>query len=114
MKEGIVEREARRRGRAQERERLLGPIREEQRPPGERQALLEDQLEALQARIDAEPEDDPVTIALATDLERTIATPGFPQVALPPRASQPAPTSTPAELGALGEGIDALATDAGE
>lgn len=82
--------------------------------PGERQALLEDQLEALQARIDAEPTDDPVTLALATDLERTMADPGFPQLAARRPEPPPASAGEAVDLGDLGAGIDALASDTGE
>ena len=89
--------------------------------PEERQALLEDQLEALQARIDAEASlprarsgDDPATLAFATDIERTIAAPGFPLVAERPPEPVLAPAEQDADLGAVGAGIDALAGDAGD
>jgi len=77
----------------------------------ERAALLEDQLEALQARIDAEPDDDPATLALATDIERTMAAPGFPALAERRPAPAAAPPAESADLGQLGAGIDALAPD---
>jgi len=79
--------------------------------PPERQALLEDQLEALQARIDAEADDDPVTLALATDIERAMAAPGFPQIAARRPDPPPAPAGEAADLGELGAGIDALGRD---
>ena len=78
--------------------------------PGERAALLEDQLEALQARIQAEPEDDPVVLAMATDLERAMAAPGFPEIVRRPPDVVPFAVEAPSEdLGELGAGIDALA-----
>ena len=79
--------------------------------PAERQALLEDQLEALQSRIDAEPDDDPATLALATDIERSMAAPGFPLLAARPPDGVPAPPGETADLGDVGAGIDALAQD---
>ena len=82
-----------------------------QMAPPERQALLEDQLEALQARIDAEPTDDPATLALATDIERAMAAPGFPQVAARPPEAAPAAVPEATDLGALGAEIDTLAGD---
>jgi hypothetical protein len=82
-----------------------------QLPPAERAALLADQLEALQARIDAQADDDPATLAMATDIERAMAAPAFPQFA--ERAPAPAPAPAPAApaegLGDLGPRIDALA-----
>ena len=72
-----------------------------QLPADERAALLADQLEALQARIDAEASlprtrsGDPATLAIATDIERAMAAPGFPQLAV--RAPPPAPPA-PAEV----------------
>jgi hypothetical protein len=91
-------------------------VRAAQAAPAERAALLEDQLEALQARIAAGvnlPGDrsaDPVVAAMATDLERTMAAPGFPQII--EREPGPAAPAAPGEdLGELGEGIDALAQD---
>lgn len=78
--------------------------------PAERAALLGDQLEALQARIDAEADDDPVTLAMATDIERAMAGPGFPQFAA--RAPEPAPAAPVREdAGELGARIDALAEE---
>jgi hypothetical protein len=52
-------------------------------PPAERQAMLQDQLEALQARAD-----DEIALAMAADIERSMATPGFPNL---PEARQPVP-----------------------
>lgn len=81
--------------------------------PAERAALLGDQLEALQARINAEADDDPVTVAMATDIERAMAAPEFPQFAA--WAPQPAPAAPVAEdAGELGARIDALALDEGD
>jgi len=80
--------------------------------PAEREALLEDQLEALQARIDAEPADDPATVALATDIERTMAAPGFPLIAM--RPPDPVPPTEAVDLGQLGAEIDALGGKTGD
>lgn len=80
-----------------------------QLPPGERAALIEDQLEALQARIGSEAVDDPVTLAMATDLERSMAAPGYPDLALRDEGPAPAEPAGAGELGDLGERIDALA-----
>ena len=79
--------------------------------PDERGALLQDQLEALQARIQAAP--DPATTALATDIERTMAAPGFPELATrSPEVPAPVEGAPAEDLGELGAGIDALARDA--
>jgi hypothetical protein len=78
--------------------------------PAERAALLEDQLEALQARVAAEAPADPAVRAMATDLERSIAAPGFPALAGRPPAT-PAPAGLAEDLGALGAEIDALADE---
>lgn len=80
-----------------------------QLPASERAALLADQLGALQARIDADAVDEDATLAMATDLERTMAAPEFPHFAerAPVAAAAPA-----ADLGELDERIDAL--DGGE
>ena len=80
--------------------------------PDERAALLEDQLEALQARIDAEADDDAAVLAMATDLERSMAMPGFPAFA--GRAPASAPVAPAGDLGPLGSGIDALGREGGE
>jgi hypothetical protein len=106
--------------------------------PEEREALLRDQLEALQARIAAGTA-DAVALAMATDIERSIAAPGFPL--LPERPPAPAfdlaaeiaeeqaeameeeeteeteetepieGPDEPVDLGELGERIDAMARD---
>ena len=78
--------------------------------PDEREALLQDQLEALQARIAAAP--DPATQAMATDIERAMAAPGFPRFA--ERTPEPAPAVPAEDLGELGDKIDALARDGRE
>jgi hypothetical protein len=106
--------------------------------PDEREALLRDQLEALQARIAAGTADE-VALAMATDIEHAIAAPGFPL--LPERPPEPAfdlkaeiaaeqaeameemldeemglaeepdEPDEPVDLGELGERIDAMARD---
>ena len=81
-------------------------------PSAEREALLQDQLEALQARIDAEPDDDPAVLAMATDLERAMAAPGFP--GLRGRPPEPAPAVPAEDLGELGAEIDALGGEAAD
>jgi hypothetical protein len=80
-----------------------------QAAPAERAALLEDQLEALQARIEVEAPDDPAVLAMATDLERSIAAPGFPEIARPDAAPAAALDAPAESLGELGAEIDALA-----
>jgi hypothetical protein len=85
-------------------------VRAAQAAPAERAALLEDQLEALQARVAAEAPADPAVRAMATDLERSIAAPGFPALAGRPPAT-PAPAGLAEDLGALGAEIDALADE---
>jgi hypothetical protein len=103
--------------------------------PDEREALLRDQLEALQARIAAGAADE-VALAMATDIERSIAAPGFPL--LPERPPAPAfdlaaeiaaeqaeameaeetelleEPDEPVDLGELGERIDAMARERGD
>jgi hypothetical protein len=82
--------------------------------PGEREALLQDQLEALQARIAAEPDVAPAVLAMATDIERAMAAPGFPSIAERRPEPVPAAPAEGADLGELGAGIDALAAGADE
>jgi len=79
--------------------------------PPARETLLQDQPDALQARIAAEADDDPAVLAMATDLERAMTAPGFPQLVA--RAPAATPVQTEA-LGELGERIDELARDGRE
>jgi hypothetical protein len=73
-------------------------------PPGEREALLQDQLEALQARTD-----DQAALAMAADIERSMAAPGFPELAEAPEPQPLEPQEQPDDpLGDLGAKIDAL------
>lgn len=75
-------------------------------PASERKALLQDQLEALQARTG-----DDVALAMAADIEQSMASPRFPELteASPPAPQPLEPQEQPADpLGDLGARIDAL------
>jgi hypothetical protein len=75
--------------------------------PDEREALLQDQLEALQARTD-----DATALAMVADIERAMTAPDFPRFAQ--RPPPPAPPAAADDLGELGARIDALAGDAAD
>ena len=74
-----------------------------QLPPGERTALLQDQIEALQARQDSQ-----VALAMATDVERQLAGPNPPLVPARPAAEA---TAEPEEPSAVQRAIDAMRDD---